>query len=154
MHTWGTTDIFFLKSWSPVVVVKIVLIQILPVGSDNLKRAEMSELFPAPVLPTIPTYKEIQEGFRMNNILHGTWTGDLFLLRYYTCFNAILPNHPTLSLSQSPKDCSIYLCLFCCLAYRVNVTIFLNSIYMLYTVLVFFIMASYRILNIFPFVIQ
>ena len=31
---------------------------------------------------------------------------------------------------QSPKDCSIQLCLFCCLAYRVNVTIFLNSIYM------------------------
>ena len=26
------------------------------------------------------------------------------------------------------KDCSIHLCLFCCLAYRVIVTIFLNSI--------------------------
>ena len=35
--------------------------------------------------------------------------------------------HP---LPQSPKDCSIHLCLFCCLAYRVIVTIFLNSIYM------------------------
>ena len=35
--------------------------------------------------------------------------------------------HP---LPQSPKDCSIYLCLFWCLAYRVIVTIFLNSIYM------------------------
>ena len=33
-------------------------------------------------------------------------------------------------LPQSPKDCSIHLCLFCCLAYRVIVTIFLNSIYM------------------------
>ena len=31
-------------------------------------------------------------------------------------------------LPQSPKDCSIHLCLFCCLAYRVIVTIFLNSI--------------------------
>ena len=30
---------------------------------------------------------------------------------------------------QSPKDCSIHLCLFCSLAYRVIVTIFLNSIY-------------------------
>ena len=30
---------------------------------------------------------------------------------------------------QSPKDCSIHLCLFCCLTYRVIVTIFLNSIY-------------------------
>ena len=33
-------------------------------------------------------------------------------------------------LLQSPKDCSIHLCLFCCLACRVIVTIFLNSIYM------------------------
>ena len=38
-------------------------------------------------------------------------------------------SHPR-PLPQSPKDCSIYLCLFCCLAYRVIVTIFLNSIYM------------------------
>ena len=33
-------------------------------------------------------------------------------------------------LPPSPKDCSIHLCLFCCLAYRVIVTIFLNSTYM------------------------
>ena len=38
-------------------------------------------------------------------------------------------SHP-LPLPQSPKDCSIHLCLFCCLAYRVIVTFFLNSIYM------------------------
>ena len=37
--------------------------------------------------------------------------------------------HPC-PLPQSPKDCSIHLCLFLCLAYRVIVTIFLNSIYM------------------------
>ena len=46
------------------------------------------------------------------------------------CFNAILPNHTHAPLPQSPKDCSIHLCLFCCLAYRVIVTIFLNSICM------------------------
>ena len=33
-------------------------------------------------------------------------------------------------LPQSPKDCSVHLCLFSCLAYRVIITIFLNSIYM------------------------
>ena len=43
-------------------------------------------------------------------------------------------------LPQSPKDCSIHLCLFCGLTYRVIITIFLNSIYMhYYTVLVFFL---------------
>ena len=35
--------------------------------------------------------------------------------------------HPR-PLPQIPKDCSIHLCLFCCLTYRVIVTIFLNSI--------------------------
>ena len=40
-------------------------------------------------------------------------------------------SHP-LPLPQSPKDCSLHLCLFCCLAYRVIVTIFLNSVYMCY----------------------
>ena len=34
-------------------------------------------------------------------------------------------SHP-LPLPQSPKDCSIHQCLFCCLAYRVIVTIFLE----------------------------
>jgi len=32
----------------------------LPSGSDNLKRAAMRELFPAPVLPTMPNCKETQ----------------------------------------------------------------------------------------------
>ena len=38
-------------------------------------------------------------------------------------------SHP-LPLSQSPKVRSRHLCLFCCLTYRVIITIFLNSIYM------------------------
>ena len=53
-----------------------------------------------------------------------------------------------LSLPQSPKDCSIHQCLFCCLVYRVIVTIFLNSIYMhQYTVLVFFFLAYFTLYN-------
>ena len=35
-----------------------------------------------------------------SSIVHWTWTGDLFHIWYYTCFNAILPNHLTLSLSH------------------------------------------------------
>ena len=53
-----------------------------------------------------------------------------------------------LLLPQSPKDCSIHLCLFCCLAYRVIITIFLNSIYMRqYTVLVFSFLAYFTLYN-------
>ena len=37
--------------------------------------------------------------------------------------------HPCL-LPQSPKIYSLYLCLFSCLAHKVVITIFLNSIYM------------------------
>ena len=48
------------------------------------------------------------------------------IIHILTPFSQIIP----LFLSQSPKDCSIHLCLFCCLAYRVIITIFLNSIYM------------------------
>ena len=42
-------------------------------------------------------------------------------------FSQIIPPSPSPTES---KDCSIHLCLFCCLAYRLIVTIFLNSIYM------------------------
>ena len=60
---------------------------------------------------TIPLVFPVNQP-RASCIMHWTWTGDLFHIRYCTCFNAILSNHPTLTLSQSPKDCSIDLCLF------------------------------------------
>ena len=44
-------------------------------------------------------------------ILHRTWTGDSFLIWYYTCFNAILPNHPTLSLSHRVQKTVLYICI-------------------------------------------
>ena len=35
-----------------------------------------------------------------SSIVHWTWTGDSFHTWYYTCFNAILLNHPTLWQNQ------------------------------------------------------
>ena len=35
-----------------------------------------------------------------SSIMHWTWTGNSFHIWYYTCFNAILPNDPTLSLER------------------------------------------------------
>ena len=56
-------------------------------------------------------------------------------------------SHP-LPLPQSPKVHSLHLCLFCCLAYRVIITIILNSVYMCqYTVLVFFFLAYFTLYN-------
>ena len=43
-------------------------------------------------------------------IMHRTWTGDSFHIWYYTYFNAILPNHPTLSLSHRVQKTVLYIC--------------------------------------------
>ena len=43
-------------------------------------------------------------------IMQQTWTGDFFLIWYYTSFNAILSNHPTLSLSHWVQKSVLYIC--------------------------------------------
>ena len=55
------------------------------------------------------------------------WLVSYMILYIFQC-HPPKSSHP-LPLPQSPKDCSIQQCLFCCLVYRVIVTIFLNSIY-------------------------
>ena len=66
------------------------------------------------------------------------WRFVSYMILYMFQFHSPKSSHP-LPLPQSPKDCSIHLCLFCCLTYRVIVTIFLNFIdKCLYTVLVVF----------------
>ena len=56
------------------------------------------------------------------------WFVSYMILYMFQCHSP-KSSHP-LPLPQSPKDCSIHLCLFCCVAYRIVITIFLNSIYM------------------------
>ena len=56
------------------------------------------------------------------------WSVSHTIIHMLQCYS-LKSSHPRL-LPQSPKDCSIHLCLFCCLTYRVIVTTFLNSIYM------------------------
>ena len=57
------------------------------------------------------------------------WSSVLHIVIYlFQCYSFIL-SHPRL-LQHSPKVCSLHLCLFCCLTYRIITTAFLNSIYM------------------------
>ena len=56
------------------------------------------------------------------------WQSISYMIHKFQCHSSI-SSRPC-PLPQSQKDCSIHLCLFCCLAYRVIITIFLNSIYM------------------------
>ena len=81
-------------------------------------------------------------------MMHQNWTGDPFhMIIYMIQCHSPKSSHPH-PLPQSPKVCSIHLCLFCCVIYTDIVTIFLNSIYMhSYTVLVFFFLAYFTLYN-------
>ena len=61
--------------------------------------------FPIPSLWVIPVHHP-----QASSIMHQTWTGDSFHIWYYTCFNAILPNHPTLALSHRVQKTVLYIC--------------------------------------------
>ena len=59
------------------------------------------------------------------------WRFVSYMILYMFQCHSPQSSHPLpLPLPQSPKDCSLHLCLFCCLTYRVIVIIFLNSTYM------------------------
>ena len=87
---------------------------------------------PSSLLPphTIPLGRPIAPApsiqYRASNL---DWRLVSYMILYmFQCHSPTSP-HP-LPPPQSPKDCSIHQCLFCCLVYRVIVAIFLNSIYM------------------------
>ena len=61
--------------------------------------------FPVPSLWVIPVHQP-----QASCIMHQIWTGDSFHIWYYTCFNAILPNHPHLSLSHKVQKTVLYIC--------------------------------------------
>ena len=65
-------------------------------------------------------------------LLHASnlcWSSISYMVIYMVQCYSLISSHSHL-LPHRPKVCSLYLCLFCCLAYRVIVTIFLNFIYM------------------------
>ena len=43
-------------------------------------------------------------------LMHPTWAGDLFHCWYYTCFNAILSEYPTLAFSHTVQKFVLYIC--------------------------------------------
>jgi len=59
---------------------------------------------PIPSLWVVPVHQP-----QASNIVHQTWTGNSFHIWYYTCFNAILPNHPTLSHSHRVQKTVLYI---------------------------------------------
>ena len=59
---------------------------------------------PIPSLWVVPVHQP-----QASSIVHWTWTGDSFHTWYYTCFNAILPNLPTFSLSHRVHKTVLYI---------------------------------------------
>ena len=80
---------------------------------------------PHPIPLVCPSALALSALFQASNL---DWLSISHMVIYmFQCYS-LKSSHP--HLPQSPKVCSLYLCLFCYLAYRVIVTIFLNSIYM------------------------
>ena len=67
---------------------------------------------PLPSLWVVPVHQP-----QASSIVHQTWTGDSFHIWYYTCFNAILPNLPTLSLSHRVHKTVLYICVSFAVSY-------------------------------------
>ena len=82
-----------------------------------------------PLPPPSPSYSRAPT---LSALLHASnlpWSSVLHMVIYvFQCY-FLKSSHPCL-LPQNPKVCSLHLCLFCCLAYRIIVIVFLNPIYM------------------------
>ena len=82
-------------------------------------------------LPSHPIPLGCRSAPALSALFHASsldWSSVSHMVIYMFQCCCLKSSHPRL-LPQSPKVCSLYLCLFCCLAHRV-ITIFLNSIYM------------------------
>ena len=84
-----------------------------------------SHLPPHPIHQECPSAPALRALFHASNL--DWWSISHMVIYMFQCYS-LKSSHPCL-LPQSPKVCSLYLCLFCCLVYRVIITIFLNSIY-------------------------
>ena len=80
---------------------------------------------PHPVPQGCPSAPALSALFHALNL--DWWSISHMVTYMFQCYS-LKSSHPSF-LPQSPKICSLYLHLFCCLTYRVFITIFLNSIY-------------------------
>ena len=88
---------------------------------------EPSSLLPPRTIPLgRPSAPAPSIQYRASNL--DWWLVSYMILYMFQCHSP--KSSHLVPLPQSPKVCSIHQCLFCCLVYRVIVTIFLNSIYM------------------------
>ena len=85
-----------------------------------------SHLPPHPIPQDCPSTLVLSGLFHASNL--DWWSISHMVIYMFQCYS-LKSSHPCL-IPQSPKVCSLHLCLFCCLTYKVIITIFLNSIKM------------------------
>ena len=88
-------------------------------------------------LPPHPIPLGCPRALALSALLHASnlhWSSILHTVIYMLQCYSLTISHPCL-FPQSPKVCSLHLCLLCCLAYRIIDTIFLNSIYICINIL-------------------
>ena len=86
---------------------------------------EPSSLLPPHTIPLgRPSAPVPSIQYRASNL---DWRLVSYMILYMFQCHSPKSSHP-LPFPQSPKNCSIHQCVFCCLVHRVIVTIFLNSI--------------------------
>ena len=101
---WQPTPVFFFfffkfyfsfKLYNIVLVLPNIEMNLPQVYTCSPSWTLLPPPSPLPSLWVVPVHQP-----QASSIMHRTWAGDLFRIWYYTYFNAILPNHPTLSLSH------------------------------------------------------
>ena len=120
----GTLDFFFQFY---LFIYNIVLV--LPYIDMNLPWVYMCSQFRMPFPPPSPFHPS---GSSQSTLYHASnldWRFISHVIIYMFQYHSPISSCPH-PLPESPKDCSIHLCLFCCLTYKIIITIFLNSIYM------------------------
>ena len=85
-----------------------------------------SHLPPPPIPLGSPSVLALSSLFHASDL--DWWSISYMAIYMFQCYS-LKSSHPHFIL-QSPKVYSLHLCLFCCLAYRVIITTFLNSINM------------------------
>ena len=95
-------------------------------GCPRVHPEPPSNLPPHPIPQGRPSAPALSTLSHASNL---DWSSNSHMVTYrFQCYSLKL-SHPCL-LPESPKDYSIHLYLFCCLTYRVIITMFVNSIYM------------------------
>ena len=133
-HDYSSLFLFFFFDLQYIYIFKILLynsVLILPYINMNPPRAYTCSQSWIPSLLPPHTISLGHPSAPAPSILYPALNLDWRFLSYMILymFQCHTPksSHP-LPLPQSPKDCSIHVCFFCCLAYRAIPTIFLNSI--------------------------